>query len=301
MTKIAVIINPISGTGGSPEVARQRAVMAAACLDRHGLAGDVFVTERTGHARELARASVAGGVAGGVSLVAAWGGDGTVNEVGSVLAFGPIPLLIIPSGSGNGLASELGLPRRAADTLELLRTGHDRRIDAGEIDGRLFFNVAGIGLDARVAQRFAENRLRRGFLRYLQFTAQELFNDPPDAHVIATESEVIRARTMLIAIANGRQYGNGALIAPSARLDDGRLEVVVIRQRSPIEALFQVPRVFAGQIERVRGVTTRSAERVRIDGSGAVVFHVDGEPYVGGATLEARVHAGALSVRVPAA
>src|SRR6185503_18429754 len=100
---IAVIINPVSG-GANPALAPARARLAAAVLERCGEPGDIFVTERSGHARELTVSAVERGV----RLVVAWGGDGTINEIASTLAFGAVPLGIIPAGSGNGLATELG-------------------------------------------------------------------------------------------------------------------------------------------------------------------------------------------------
>src|SRR5688500_4341429 len=103
---VAVIINPISGTGGRIGIARARAERAAALIAARGLDAQVFVTERPGHARELARAVLAQGV----STIVAWGGDGTINEVASVLAFRDATLAVIPSGSGNGLARELCIP-----------------------------------------------------------------------------------------------------------------------------------------------------------------------------------------------
>ena len=100
----------------------------------------------------------------GATMCVAWGGDGTVNEVASALAFTPVALAIVPSGSGNGLARELGVPLDAVSALTVAIDGRDRIIDAGEIEGRLFFNIAGLGLDARIAHRFAVNGLaRRGF------------------------------------------------------------------------------------------------------------------------------------------
>src|SRR3954471_23824415 len=99
---VAVIINPISG-GARPGAARRRAQTARDEVERHGDAAEVFVTERQGHARQLAKAAAARGV----RLVLAWGGDGTINEVASALAFQDVPLGIVPAGSGNGLAMEL--------------------------------------------------------------------------------------------------------------------------------------------------------------------------------------------------
>src|SRR5689334_4477975 len=136
MPSVAVIINPISGTGRRPDEARRRAELAASLLDARGLDAEIFVTERPKHAHELARAAVAHGA----SMCIAWGGDGTINEVASALAFGPVTLAIIPSGSGNGLARELAIPLRPAEAFDVALNGREQLIDAGEIEGRLFFN-----------------------------------------------------------------------------------------------------------------------------------------------------------------
>jgi len=161
--------------------------------------------------------------------------------------------------------------------------------------------VAARGLDARVAHRFAaEGVLTRGFRKYLSLTAQELFSYNPDDHTVVADGDAVRVRALLIAIANARQYGNGALIAPEARLNDGQLDVVVVAARSALAALVQVPRIFAGQIARISGVTMRRASEIAITSSTPVVYHVDGEPCVGAAEITARTRPGALRVRVPA-
>ena len=294
--RATVIINPISGTGGRLMIARARAEQAAALLLASGVEPDVFLTERGGHARELALSAVSHGA----PLVIAWGGDGTINEIASVLAFGPAALGVVPSGSGNGLARELGIPFEPERALAVALGDRELLIDAGELDGRLFFNIAGIGLDARVAHEFSAGGLvRRGFARYLEITARELFTYQPDEHTIVTDGVPQRERALLIAIANARQYGNGAIIAPEARVDDGRLDVVVVAYRSPVRALLQVPRVFLGQIARVPGVTIRRATQVEITSARQVLYHVDGEPFVGGASIRARIQPRALRVKVP--
>src|SRR5690242_11609112 len=106
---IAVIINPIAG-GVSPRAGQQRAEVAAAALGDATEDAQTFVTERRGHARELSAAAVRSGA----RLVIAWGGDGTVNEVAASLIDSPAALGIVPAGSGNGLARELGIDRRPA-------------------------------------------------------------------------------------------------------------------------------------------------------------------------------------------
>lgn len=294
---VAVIINPIAGAGGRMDVARERVERAASLVAGRGLDAQVLVTERSGHARELTLALLAQGV----NTMVAWGGDGTVNEVAAALAFRDATLVVVPGGSGNGLARELRIPFDPGRAFAVAFEGRACCIDAGELDGRLFFNVAGIGLDARVAHRFAAGGLRRrGFGRYLTITARELFTDKADYHTVVTDGTARQVRAMLIVIANARQYGNGAVIAPAARVDDGKLDVVIVAARSPLAALVQLPSLFTGQIARVRGVTSVPAVDIEVTSEHPMLYHVDGEPYVGGASIVARPRARALRVAVPA-
>ena len=294
--KIAIVINPVSGTGGRPEVARQRVAVAEQVVKTRGLAADIFLTEYAGHAPVLVQAATAAGA----TLVVAWGGDGTINEVATQLAFRDVSLGIIPSGSGNGLARELGIPFDAEAAFAIAFEGRERVIDAGELDGRMFFNIAGLGLDARVAHEFASNGLlRRGFRRYLTIAARELFAFEPEDHTIRADGETVRERTLLIALANGRQYGNGACIAPHARIDDGRLDVVVVSHRSAASVLLQAPMLFAGRVDMLPGVTMTTATDIEITSARPAIYHIDGEPFVGGASLKARALPRALRVRVP--
>jgi YegS/Rv2252/BmrU family lipid kinase len=291
--KVAVIINPISGAGRRRDVARVRAEQAAALVEKRRLNAEVFVTERPGHARELAQA----GLRRGVTTFVAWGGDGTVNEVGSALVGSDATLAIVPSGSGNGLARELGVPLDPVGAFQLVFAGRSRVIDAGELDGHLFFNIAGIGLDARVAHRFAQGGLeRRGFVRYLELAAREVASFTPHEYALTADDCDLKVRPLLIAIANSRQYGNGALIAPGALLDDGKLDLVVVNDMPAWRVLMHAPKLFAGTVARVRGVSITKTSRLEIASDVAVVYHVDGEPHVGGQCVSARIHARALRV-----
>jgi diacylglycerol kinase (ATP) len=291
--KVAVIINPISGAGRRRDVARVRAEQAAALVEKRRLNAEVFVTERPGHARELAQA----GLRRGVTTFVAWGGDGTVNEVGSALVGSDATLAIVPSGSGNGLARELGVPLEPVGAFQLVFDGRSRVIDAGELDGHLFFNIAGIGLDARVAHRFAQGGLeRRGFLRYLQLAAREVASFTPHDYALTADGRDLNVRPLLIAIANSRQYGNGALIAPEAVLDDGKLDLVVVNDMPAWRVLMHAAKLFAGTIAQVPGVSIRKTSRLEIASDVAVEYHVDGEPHVGGQCVSARIHPRALRV-----
>jgi diacylglycerol kinase family enzyme len=291
---ISIVINPISG-GARPGAARLRAERAGAVLRELQRAGEVIVTERRGHAHEIAAAAARRGDA----LVVAWGGDGTVNEVASALVAAGTPLAIVPTGSGNGLARELGVARDARTAIAEAVRARPRSIDAGELGGRLFFSVAGIGFDAHVAACFDRAPLgRRGLSTYVRVSARELLGYRCGTYRIGDVPATAPRRALIVTFANSAQFGNGARIAPAARLDDGRLDMVVFEETSRFATLWALPRLFTGGVGRLRGITTEQIERATIESDVPMRFHVDGEPVQGGTRLEARVHPGALRVCV---
>lgn len=297
MSRVAVIINPISGLGARPDTARRRAELAAACAEAHRIDADIFVTERRHHARELAQAAVVNGA----RTVIAWGGDGTVNEVASALVERDAALGVVPSGSGNGLARELALPLEPRAAFETALGTARRRIDAGELGGHLFFNIAGVGLDADVAHRFAAGGLiRRGLAMYLVRSTQAVLAYRAQEMTLAVDGAARTVRPLLVAFANARQYGNGALIAPRARVDDGKLDVVVIDDRSVLGVLRRVPALFRGELASVPGVAMETAAAAEVRVPGPIRYHVDGEPCETSGTLHAAVHPAALLVCCPA-
>src|SRR5262245_2065696 len=225
-----------------------------------------------------------------------WGGDGSMNEAASALLRTDVPVALIPAGSGNGLARELGTPMHPATAIAAALRGRPRVIDAGELGGRPFFNVAGIGFDAHIASCF-DRAPRRGLATYVRVSARELFTYRPATYRIACDEAdgAVPHASLLDTIANPPQFGNGAKIAPFARVDDGRLDLVVYEEVSRFATVRAVPRLFAGGIEHVRGMTTRQIERARIETDVPMAFHVDGEPFEGGTTLDVRALPKALS------
>ena len=292
---VAVIINPISG-GARPGTAERRAQVALDAVERHGDRPEVFITERPGHARELARAAAA---ARDMRLVLAWGGDGTINEVASALVFGDVPLGIIPAGSGNGLARELGVNWQPERAIASALASEPRLVDVGEIDRRFFVNIAGIGFDAEVAAKFNRpENTSRGLRAYAALTARSFFTYRGREYRVTAEQQQLCMRALMIVIANGTEFGNRILIARGARVDDGQLDVVVVEDRPLAHTIGRVPWLVARQIHRVPQWSTRPARRVAIECDEPMMFHVDGEPVQGGTRLEARIHPGALRVCV---
>jgi YegS/Rv2252/BmrU family lipid kinase len=207
---------------------------------------------------------------------------------------------IVPGGSGNGLARELGLPWDPVRALQVALGPRERVIDVGEANGRLFVNVAGIGFDAEVAARF--NRRPggpRGFWPYLALGVQAVLRYHPRTYTIRLGDETWEAPALAVVCANGRQYGGGAVVAPTARPDDGQLDLVVVAPRAPHRALWDGRHLLRGTLDRAPGVHTARIPGVEIAGPEPLLVHVDGEAGLGGRVVSIRVRPAALRVRVP--
>jgi diacylglycerol kinase (ATP) len=292
-----VIINPLSGRGRHQSQIAAHTTLAHEVLTAHDFSVTIRPTTKAGDSHAFAREAVGAGC----DLVVAWGGDGTINEAASALIHTNVPLGIVPAGSGNGLASDLLVPFDPRAALQLAAAGRTMAIDAGQVDDCLFFNIAGVGIDAVIATRFNTRGMRqRGLAAYLQLSAAELLRYRCQNYEVAIEHERVNYRAMLVAFANGRQYGNRLLIAPGARLDDGLLEVVVVEQLSLLSIAWRLPSLFRGTLQPGGGVTMRAAREVWVETSGTIPFHVDGEPRLGREQLHVRALPGALKVRVPA-
>lgn len=293
LKRAIVIINPIAGPGRVRTIdACER--LAHSTLATHGFNTTVCVTVGPDDARRFAEDALRANA----DLVVAWGGDGTINGAASALAHTKLPLGIVPGGSGNGLARDLGLPHDPAAALTVAATGATRAIDAGELGGSLFFNVAGIGLDARIAARLASPDARRGLLGYIIATMGELRRyQPNDYSIQIAGGEPISTHALFVALANSRQYGTGAQIAPRARLDDGILELVVVQPQSGFRVAMRIPALFRGTLSERPGLLMRRGSDIEIRAERAMSFHVDGEPRRGGETLTARTYPRALLIK----
>ena len=291
--KTCFIFNPYSGRNlRRPRLANAiREFIAARSLE-----AAFAMTEGPGHATELAREAVRAGH----EIVVAIGGDGTMNEVAQGLLNTPAALALIPCGSGNGLALHLGLPRSPLGALELAAGAGSRivAVDTGTANGRPFFNAMGLGLDADVSRRF--NRLtRRGLPAYVRVAMSALRELRSERCIITAGTRRETLDVLLIAVANSDQYGNHARIAPGARVDDGRLDLVAIKAVGLARAATLIPRLFLGNLDQSPHVTRLNGPRFVIDRVASGLIHTDGETHVTGARVEVVVQPRSLRVLIP--
>ena len=234
----------------------------------------------------------------GFDAVVAVGGDGTVNAAARGLLHSNIPLGIIPVGSGNGLARGLNIPLNLRRSCQLIIDGDIRDIDAGRIRDRYFFVVAGLGFDAVVGKLFNDQNLR-GPLPYFYFGIREFLAYRAETFTLRFKDQQVIVRALLVTVANTRQWGVDAIIAPYAKPDDGLLDVCVIHKVNAAQAAFHLPKLFTGKIDKVRHYEVYRTDNVEIIRENPGYFHVDGEPVEGGKHLKVTLDPKAIKIIVP--
>ena len=291
--KVAAIINPISGAGMDPTVAARRVALIRGELERRSLAVSIALTERAGHARELAGQALARHV----DVVIVWGGDGTVNEVGSALLGTDTALGLVPAGSGNGLAAALGVPREPHAAVAAILEGATHAIDAGMLGDRPFFNIGGIGFDARVAAVFNQRaRGSRGRWPYVSIAVREGCRYCARQYYVELDGDRQQLQAFMMAFANGREFGMGARIAPGALLDDGLLDATIVEERGILARFWDARHLAFGTAHLAPRVHVRPVRRAVVQADGPIEFHVDGEPGVAPGLVEVTVLPGALRI-----
>jgi diacylglycerol kinase (ATP) len=223
------------------------------------------------------------------------GGDGTVNEVGKALIHSNKIMGIIPTGSGNGLARELGIKKSPLMALNLLIHGKEKIIDTLQVNEDICLNVTGVGFDAEVAHNF-EKYKRRGFLTYIYSTLSTLFNYKPVKLTIRLNNEVKVLNVFSISFANSRQFGNNAYIAPTALLDDGLMDIAIIHPFPVFVIPFIALRLFNKSLPKSKYYKCIRTKKVEILDNREMNWHIDGEPLKIRGPVSVHVNEGSLRV-----
>ena len=283
------IVNPISGVGKQkniPEIIDRH-------FDRHAYDFEIKVTEYAGHAREIAREA-----RDEYDVLVAVGGDGTMNETASQLIGTDTVLGIIPLGSGNGFARHLGLSTDPARAVQQLNRSEPFLLDACFMNDRPFFNVSGMGFDAQVSKKFM-HQIKRGYATYARCVWAEFQTYHPRRYRYELNGKIIEEELLMIAFANTQQYGNNAVIAPQARINDGYLDVVFVRPFPlaylPIFTMLS----FTRNIHHSPYVEIARVQQFRVQQMDEPLGHVDGDYVETEAKVQLNVQANSLHVLRP--
>ena len=292
--KAFVVTNRLAGNLRAEAVARDvdRRLRAA------GLAVSHVPVSRVETAAETLREMIGREAADQVRVVVA-GGDGTINAALPALAGTAVPMAILPLGSVNVLARELGVPRNLSAAVAVAAAGRPRQIDLGVVNGRPFALMAGIGFDAAVVHSVSP-RIKKviGSIAYLERGLRLLADRSASRFRVTTESGEVRADAWLAVIANASRYTYDIRLAPEARIDDGWLDLRLF-QRGPVaQTISQVMAVLRGRHLDRPGITHLRARRLRLECDPPVRVQVDGDA-MGLTPAEVTILPGALTVLVP--
>ncbi len=285
--KILFILNPRAGSG----VGSAFKTLVKKNIDSNLFDVEFADTNSAGHATKLAANAVAQNYDGVVAV----GGDGTVNEVACVLRNSKTVLAIIPTGSGNGLARHLFIPVNVVKALKVINNYRTKTIDTFEVNEMFAVNVAGIGFDAYVAHRFAK-RTSRGFFNYIRCVASSYSAFQNFQAKMLIGGNYIETPAWMISFANSTQFGNNAVIAPYAIINDGVLDVVVC-DKIPLSKIPSfVFRMFTRRLVPQPLIQFHKVTRTVVTFQKPLPLHIDGEPKGDCDKVEVKVHPLSLQV-----
>jgi len=284
---ITFIVNPISGTQSKDELPD----VIAQVLDPERFEWEVLTTQYAGHAALLAKECAEAGV----HIVAAVGGDGTVNEVARALVHTPTALAIVPSGSGNGLARHLCLPIDLNKALEIINRDQVEQFDYGVINDLPFFCTCGMGFDAFISLKFAEAG-KRGPITYVENVLKEGLKYQPETYIVSDTTGTHRYKAFLIACANASQYGNNAYIAPGATMKDGEMDVIIMEPFNALDAPSIAVDLFSKTLTQNSKIKTFRTRELHVHRSGEGAIHYDGDPIMTGPDID--IHMEPLGINI---
>ncbi len=233
----------------------------------------VFETQYPKHASILAQNAIDSGI----KKVVVVGGDGTLNEVGSILRGTDVSMGIVPIGSGNGLARHLKIPINTIRAIEKVFNGTEFIIDTCTMNNIPYFCTAGVGFDAQVAYDFSKKK-SRGFFTYIITSVQSFFGYKTADYKVFDVKFEQNFNAFAITFANASQYGNDAVVAPDSKIDDGLIDMVILKKFPILTSIFIVFRLFTNTFSKSKYVTTIKGTEFKVKANQNLIIHFDGEP-----------------------
>lgn len=238
---------------------------------------EVHLTEYGGHALHLAKQAIEKKS----SLVVAVGGDGTVNEILQAMVYSGIPMAIVPTGSGNGLARHCGIPIEIDNAVKLITQSKIEKIDIGKCNDTFFISNAGVGYDAFVCHQIKESK-SRGLKMYVREVIKHYFSYKPDIYHIKTDEEEFTEQAFFLNVANGTEFGYGFAIAPQASIQDGILDLILVKKINFFNGFRFVWDGWHKSLPKNKDCIFVKAKRIEIESDKGIKFYqADGDGYIG--------------------
>ncbi|NIR45180.1 MAG: diacylglycerol kinase family lipid kinase [Gemmatimonadetes bacterium] len=293
---IFVIHNPMAGVR-HPDRLRRRVESE---LESRGIRFEYAFTEDRGHGEELTRRALERGF----DRVLVAGGDGTVLEAAVALIGTESALAMLPVGTGNQLAANLGLPRGLKKLLNVAVTGVQRKIDVGMLDGRPFTIIAGAGFDAEVIRPPASLKRRIGYLAYVQAATGAAIAPKVSRLRVVVDGKAETLSGIGVEVANMPGLTAPTLVrpvdlVPNGKPDDGLLDVCVLAVESTVEFVAALTAIMTGRQKKSSGLQYFRGREVRVEADPPLPVQIDGELLDKTTPFVATVRPLALNVIVP--
>ena len=282
------IVNPAAGDGKGARVGAD----LARELESSGFKVEIIRTPAPGEAARIAREASADGC----RTIIAVGGDGTANEIANGLVETGTALALYPIGSGNDFARSLGYPRKGRDIARFLAGARRRLIDVGEVNGRIFVNAAGVGIDGHVAERIeASARIVGPALGYFVGALVSIATYRPQPMRLRIDDQTIEGKHLVVVAANGTHFGSGMHVAPKAKIDDGLFDIVVAGDLGRWSSVVALAKLYRGTHVNGRDIVAFRARSLDVELERELPMQADGEP-MRARSLTVRMRPTALTV-----
>lgn len=293
-TSIHFIVNPISGKGKN----KLDSQVISSVLNNNDFHVVIKTTKYANNAAALTKASILEGA----NAIIACGGDGTVNEVASQLVDSPILLGIIRLGSGNGLASHLGISPSINEALEVIKQYNNTKIDVGTVNEHFFFSNMSLGIGARIINHYTGFK-KRQIVSYLRASFKALLYKSP-SQIVDLEIDNFKKTLdpLVLFVSNSNEMGYNLSFTPKASLQDGKLDVVFTEQLSFVEKILFASQLIFNKHKRYKKANYFLTDNIKVTNKKQKEFltQLDGESIIiKSKELNISIKKGALNVLVP--
>jgi len=266
------IINPAAGKGNTSKIIPS----IKKIFDNREDEYIIELTEYEGHATEIVKEYVSKDKYRVYSV----GGDGTLNEVLNGIVNSNSSLAVIPSGTGNDFIKSITEDYKTEDILLRTIEGQEELIDLATVNGRFFINIASVGFDAEVVYntiKFKRLPLVKGKFAYILGILATLFTYRSRNLSIEVDDKIINVKATLLAVANGKCYGGGMLVAPKAKVNDGVFEICIVKHLPKLKIAGLFPLLIKGEHESMDVVSMLKGKRVKVVSDKDIAINIDGE------------------------
>lgn len=264
---IRFIINPVSGKGSHSNIDE----LIYKHIDTSKFEVETIFTKHPKHATLLAKDAAKNKK----DIVIAVGGDGTMHECALGLIGRKTALGVLPCGSGNGFAFHFNMNANLTKAIRQLNHCQFKTIDSCTANGMPFFNVSGVGFDAHIAHLFNNTKVR-GFSSYIKLVLRECAFYPAQKYTIEYNGKKEELKALIISWANATQFGNNAVISPESKIDDGMVDICILKDFNRIKVPLLLYRLFTNSIHRSKYMTIIRTKNMKIQCHSGI-SHLDGE------------------------